>query len=85
MLTLLADANIIGHVDLTDNRSAHTMDSLEATIRSNSTPECLPIFTIGDVKRVISDSDYAERVIDRLFRYLLELDDFRGTGRLYLP
>jgi hypothetical protein len=70
---------------LTDNRNEDGPDSLEATIRTCNSPTCLPVFTIGNVRRVSSDGPYADRVIDRLIVYLLEFDNLRGTGRLYLP
>jgi hypothetical protein len=70
---------------LTENRNNEGADSLEATIRAHNTPESLPVFTIGDARSVLSGHDYADRVIERLLGYLLELDHIRGTGRLYLP
>lgn len=70
---------------LTDNRNDDGPESLEATIRAYTTPTSLPVFTIGNVRSLSSDPGYANRVIDRLFIYLLELDDIRGIGRLYLP
>jgi hypothetical protein len=70
---------------LTNNRNDDGPESLEATIRAHNTPECLPVFTIGDADRLLSGTDYADQVIDRLLRYLLEFEAIRGTGRLYLP
>jgi hypothetical protein len=70
---------------LTSNRNDDGPDSLEAAIRTHNTPQSLPVFTIADADNILSGTDYADRVIDRLFRYLLELDNVRGTGRLYLP
>ena len=70
---------------VTDNRNNKGPDSLEATIRAHNTARSLPVFTVSDARRLLSSPDYADRVIDRLFRYLLELDAIRGTGRLYLP
>jgi hypothetical protein len=70
---------------LTNNRNDDGPDSLEATIRTHNTPQSLPVFTIGDADSILSSGDYADRVIDRLFRYLLEIDNISGTGRLFLP
>lgn len=70
---------------LTNNRNDDGSDSLEATIRFLNTPQSLPVFTIGDADRTLTDHAYADQVIDRLFRYLLELDNVRGAGWLYLP
>ena len=57
----------------------------EATIRAHNTAESLPVFTVGDADRLLAKTDYADRVTDRLIRYLLEIDAARGTGLLYLP
>ena len=70
---------------ITDNRNDDGPDSLQATIRLHNTPVSLPVFTIGDVRSVTSNPEYRHRVIDRLLQYLLELDNIRGTGRLFLP
>jgi len=70
---------------LTSNRSGRDPDSLEATIRSQNTPQSLPVFTIADSDRISRDSSYCEEVVEALFEYLLNADNIRGTGRLYLP
>jgi hypothetical protein len=70
---------------ITGNRNAEGPDSLEVTLRMCNTAESLPVFTIADVDRVLNSKDYAERVVARLIDYLLEIDRYRGTGRLYLP
>jgi hypothetical protein len=70
---------------LTANRNASGPDSLEATIRLANTSTSLPVITLADPERVLLDRYYAERAADRLFEILLELDDYRGTGRLYMP
>jgi hypothetical protein len=70
---------------ITDNRNDDGPDSLESTIRGNNTPASLPVFTIADARRVVSSAEYRHEVIDRLLRYLLELENIRGTGRLFLP
>jgi hypothetical protein len=70
---------------LTDNRNDDGPESLEATIRSNNQPTSLPVFTISNARQLSTNPAYADRVIDRLFVYLLEFENIRGTGRLYLP
>jgi len=70
---------------LTNNRNDDGPDSLEATIRTCNTPQMLPVFTIGDADALLQGNDYADRVIGKLLQYLLELDNIRGTGRLFLP
>ncbi len=70
---------------LTDNRNKDDADSLEATIQDFNKPHSLPVFTIGDVQRLRRSKEYANRVIEFLFRYLLEEENILGTGRLFLP
>ena len=70
---------------ITGNRNDDGPDSLENTIRTCTTPQSLPVFTIGDVDSVLTDGEYAAEVIWSLFEYLFDLDDLLGTGRLYLP
>jgi hypothetical protein len=70
---------------LTCNRNCDGDDSLEAVIRRCGTALSLPVFTIADPDRVIDNRDYAERVAARLIEYLYDLENLRGTGRLYVP
>ena len=70
---------------ITNNRNDDGPESLEATIRERNGPMSLPVFTIGDADRLLADSDYANRVVDRLLQYLLDRENIHGTGRLYLP
>jgi hypothetical protein len=70
---------------ITANRNDEGPDSLEATIRTLNTPESLPVFTLADSERLRKDKAYANRVVERLLEYLLEIEKVRGTGRLYLP
>jgi hypothetical protein len=70
---------------ITDNRNRNVPDSLEMAILDLNTPTSLPVFTIASVPRLRKSRDYAERVIEKLFEALLQIDSLRGTGRLYLP
>jgi hypothetical protein len=70
---------------ITDNRNADSPDSLEAVIRLHNTSQALPVFTIADVDKLRTSQTYAQRVITRLYEYLLDLENLRGTGRLFLP
>jgi hypothetical protein len=70
---------------LTANRSDEDTDSLEATIRDLNTPSSLPVLTIANPELVLVSQNYAERVAIQVLEYLLELDNFRGTGRLFVP
>ena len=70
---------------ITDNRNKNSPDSLEATIQQHNTLESLPVFTIADLRKFQKSRTYAERVLERLYECLLDIDNLRGTGRLYLP
>jgi hypothetical protein len=70
---------------VTANRNYEGPDSLEEAIRTLNTPECLPIFTLADPDELLRSRSYRERVAVRLLEYLLEIDRFLGTGRIYLP
>jgi hypothetical protein len=72
-------------VFITNNRNEDSPDSLEATIRKHNTLDCLPVFTIGDLDKFRLSRSYAQRVLERLYEYLLHIDKVRGTGRLFLP
>lgn len=74
-----------GYILITDNRNQEGLQSLEATIRSKAFEESLPVLTIGNVRRLQHDSEYAQAVATRLMGILIEIDAARGTGRLYLP
>jgi predicted nuclease of predicted toxin-antitoxin system len=51
---------------LTANRSMKDEDSLEQVMREENTPNSLPVVTIGNADRVLNDSIYRERCVDRL-------------------
>jgi hypothetical protein len=74
-----------GIVLITGNRNADGPTSLEMAIRHFRTDESLPIVTIGDPDRLLTDRDYAQAAAARLIDYLLDLETVRGTGRLYIP
>jgi hypothetical protein len=70
---------------VTANRNEKGSESLGAAIQALNEPTSLPVFTIGDSDRVLSDPRYAERVADRLLDYAFDIERYKGTGRLYLP
>ena len=70
---------------LTANRNDEGADSLEATMQALNTPSSLPVLTIADPELVLANRDYAEQVAIRVLEYLLELDNLRGLGRLFVP
>jgi len=70
---------------ITANRNMRGPDSLENTIRTRNTIDSLPVFTIADAEEIFHSRSYTDRVVEKLLGTLLEIDKYRGTGRLWLP
>jgi hypothetical protein len=70
---------------LTANRSMKGKNSLEKVMREENTSTSLPVITIGDADRVLADSNYRNRCVDRLIEIVLDIDDYRGSRRLFIP
>jgi hypothetical protein len=70
---------------LTDNRNQNKADSLETMIRTRTLDSSLPVFTISDIHRFRSERNYAEAIVAKLLEYLMDAENLRGSGRLYLP
>lgn len=73
----------------TGNRNADGADSLQSVIVTHGHATSLPVFTVGDLDRVLKDSVYALRVGADMLEYLYDLADhpekILGSGRLFLP
>jgi hypothetical protein len=69
---------------LTNNRNERGDDSLEQTIREESTPESLPVLTIGNLDRM-TEPEYRRRCAERLVEIVLDLPRYLGTGRIFIP
>jgi hypothetical protein len=69
---------------LTVNRNMREPDSLEQTIREENTATSLPVITIGSPDR-LDEKSYREACAVRLVEIVLDLEDYRGTGRIYIP
>lgn len=74
-----------GIVLLTGNRNAESDESLQATIRRQSDEHSLPVLTIADPHRLLSERRFAERTAERVLDHLLDRERLRGVGRLYVP
>ena len=68
----------------TANRNKDGPDSLEATIRRFNLATSLPVFTLANPDRFANDRAYASDVAERALERLLEIENLRGTGRLFL-
>ncbi len=53
-------------------------------MREENTPTSLPIITIGDRSRV-SEYNYRDSCVERLVEILLDIQDYLGVGRLFIP
>lgn len=70
---------------ITRNRNRKGEDSLEAVIRELNRPESLPVITLANADRITRDRVDAEAVAEELMDYLLYIENFLGTGRLWVP
>lgn len=73
-----------GILFLTGNRNMDGEESLEQVIREENHTAALPVLTIGSLDRMVERS-YREACADRLVEIGLDLDNYRGAGRIYLP
>ena len=69
---------------LTANRRMKGIDSLEQIIREENTSTSLPVLTISSLDR-FSDREYREQCAVRLVDILLDLENYRGVGRIFIP
>lgn len=70
---------------ITANRNQQGDDSFEAILRTLNTESSLPIITIAKAGRVLRGKDYADRVAEQLLDRLLNIDTYRGAGRIFIP
>ncbi|NJL20749.1 MAG: ACP S-malonyltransferase [Leptolyngbyaceae cyanobacterium SM1_3_5] len=69
---------------LTANRNMKGDGSLEQVIRENNIITSLPVVTIGNKER-LDEQNYRERCASRLVEILLDIDNYKGVGRIYIP
>ena len=69
---------------LTGNRNKDGSDSLEQTIRNENTPDSLPVVTIGITDR-LEERAYREQCAERLVEIVLNIENYLGVGRIYIP
>jgi hypothetical protein len=73
-----------GMILLTHNRNMKDENSLEQIIREENTPTSLPVITIDRVDR-LRERAYRERCVIRLVEIGLDIEDYSGVGRLFIP
>jgi hypothetical protein len=69
---------------VTNNRNNEDETSLQATMRRENTLTCWPIVTISD-KDALIQADYRQRVARRLAEIIVDLDNYLGAGRIFVP
>ncbi|MFB2835169.1 DUF5615 family PIN-like protein [Floridanema evergladense] len=69
---------------LTANRNMKGKDSLEQVIRQENTANSFPVVTIGDLDR-LDEFSYREQCVDRLIEIILDMENYMGVGRLFIP
>lgn len=70
---------------LTANRSMKGTDSLEQVMREENISTSLPVITISNADRLINDSQYRDRCVESLVEIVLDIDNFRGAKRIFIP
>ncbi|MBW4542897.1 MAG: ACP S-malonyltransferase [Symplocastrum torsivum CPER-KK1] len=83
MVWRIAEANQM--ILMTANRSMKGEESLEQVLREENTPNSLPVITIGSLDRLLDERDYRNRCVDRLLEILLDIENYMGVGRLFIP
>jgi hypothetical protein len=69
---------------LTANRNMKGDDSLEQMIREENTLQSFPVVTIANKER-LDEQSYRERCTSRLVQILLDIENYMGVGRVYIP
>jgi hypothetical protein len=70
---------------LTANRNMKGEDSLEQVLREDSTIDSLPVITIGNLDRFSKEPSYRSRCADRIIDIVLNIEDYMGVGRIFIP
>jgi hypothetical protein len=70
---------------LTANRNMKGEDSLEQVLREENTSDSLPIVTIANLDRFSKEPNYRSRCADRIIDIVLNIEDYMGSGRIYIP
>ncbi|MDL1911007.1 ACP S-malonyltransferase [Chloroflexi bacterium CFX6] len=69
---------------LTANRNDEGKDSLEQTIREENVSTSLPVLTIGALGHM-KERAYRERCAERIVEIVLNIENYLGVGRIYIP
>lgn len=70
---------------LTANRKMKGKDALEKVLREENTSSSLPVITIGNPNRVLDEREYRDQCVDRLLEIAIDIENYKGAGRLFIP
>jgi predicted nuclease of predicted toxin-antitoxin system len=70
---------------LTANRSMKGKNSLEQVMREENTPTSLPVITIGNIDRLLAEPEYRDRCVNHLVDIIVDIKDYRGARRIFIP
>jgi hypothetical protein len=73
-----------GMIILTNNRNNEDETSLTAIISRENTETSLPVVTVGDADR-LKESNYRQAVALGMAEVLFYLENYLGTGRVFIP
>jgi hypothetical protein len=60
-------------------------NSLEEVMREENTSASLPVVTVGNIDRLLAEPEYRDRCVNRLVDIVLDIDDYRGSRRIFIP
>jgi hypothetical protein len=70
---------------LTANRKMKGKDALEKVLREENKSNSLPVITIGNADRVLDERAYRDQCVDRLLEIVIDIENYLGVGRLFIP
>ena len=70
---------------VTANRRMRGKDALERVLREENTASSLPVITLGDADRFLAERDYRDQCVDRLLEITIDIENYLGVGRLFVP
>lgn len=69
---------------VTNNRNKDDETSLQATIERENTPESLPVITVSDADALVI-AHYRQQAANKLAEIVIDLENYLGTGRVFIP
>ncbi len=70
---------------LTANRKMKGKDALEKVLREENTTNSFPVITIGNAERLLDEREYRDRCVERLLEIAIDIENYIGVGRLFVP